>query len=209
MNETQIIFFNHGSVWSYLNKEAGLPGELSARTTFVELGTLPYLTHYAGLHTPEDFPGIAAVLDRKTGLERLAVEAPDSRFALILAPGQGGNFTAVADAWRMLENDSVNEVAGLIGLWDAAELLPKLEPASRISLFWDLDVPPSAELGWVEALAAHFELLDRRDRWQGIHFYSGKSGEVIGPEDLDELQQQDGILELSKRVGRLINASTM
>ena len=184
MKNFPIYLFNHGSVLNYLSQAATSPLAKSQQI-IVELATKPYLAHFAGLQTPANFPGIAASLNPQTSLRELAIKVPDGSHSLILAPGERLAESALADAWQGVIQEAEESLVGLLSVSEAAALLPLIELESSVTLFWDIDYPPTGDLAWSLALGAYLRERSTESAWRGIHFYSGSRAAAITEEAAD------------------------
>jgi len=182
MNEFPIFLFNHGSLLNYLSKAESSPlgGE---EHTLVELGATAYLAHFTGLQTPANFPGVAAALNQETTLGELSIKIPDCPHSLILAPGERVSEAAIADAWQKIGQLNGESLVGLISTTEAPGLVARIESECPITLFWDVDYPPTADTDWANVLAAYLRERPQADVWQGIRLYSGSSASRVSVED--------------------------
>ena len=184
MRNFPIYLFNHGSLLGYLSKAATSPLPKS-KLTIAELAITPYLAHFAGLQTPDNFPGIAAALNPQTSLRELAIKIPDCPHSLILAPGERLSPKAISDAWQELGEDSGDSLIGLLSLPEAATLLPQIELENPVTLFWDVDSPPTGDFSWLDALSNYLRVRTPNSVWQGIHLYSGSRATAVMEDDVE------------------------
>lgn len=186
-----IYLYNHTSALDYLRRKpfpfAHEPGNL-----WVELNDQPSLAFACALETPVGFPGLAGLLASQTVVKELCIGGEEGAVPLLLAPASA-QASVIAEGWHNLAlNHPQSLPLGLLSLEAAPRILPLIQTGHPLAILWDLRIPPSGQLTWLEAATIY--LRENPDLSPPAILCYGSHEVVSGQSDLSDLLNEFGLI---------------